>query len=69
MSRTKHHKGQRHLHCGEDFWSRRCFGSGCMSTGPVSKWITRMKERARTRRLEMLALVDPENVESRFPGE
>lgn len=69
MSRTKHHREQRHLHCGEDFWSRRCFGCKCRSVGPIAKWITKIKERARTRRLEAQALADPENVEARFPGE
>jgi hypothetical protein len=53
---------------GYDFWSRRCFGSGCMGFGPAAKYVTKRRERARNRRLERQALAG-DDVESRFPGE
>lgn len=53
---------------GFDFWSRRS-GCGCLSFGPVAKWITKMKMKTRKRRLLAQAAVDPEAVEGRFGGE
>ena len=44
MSRTKHHRGQKNQHLGEDLWSRRpCAGK---SYNTYNKWLTRKKERA-----------------------
>ena len=65
MSRTKRQSKP----SGTDFWSRRCFGCGCLGTGPIAKRITKKAERTRKKRLLRKALVDPQNVEGRFPGE
>jgi len=54
---------------GYDYWSRRCFGNRGASFGPVAKRITKRKERMRNREIERLALVDPDMVPGRFPGE
>jgi len=65
MSRTqKSSKG-----VGYDFWSRRCFGSGCMGFGKVAKGITKRKERTRDKVMVRKALINHEDFESRFPGE
>ncbi|MDD5150843.1 MAG: hypothetical protein PHC28_10275 [Flavobacterium sp.] len=45
MSRTKHHRNQRHQHCGEDFWSKRA-GMGYYSYCRYGKFLTIRKERA-----------------------
>ena len=51
---------------GYDFWSRR---SGVGGSGPVSKAITKKQERTRDRQIERMALVDPDQVPGRLPGE
>lgn len=45
MSRTRHHRNQRHQHIGEDLWSRRA-GMGHTSYCTVAKRMTIEKERA-----------------------
>lgn len=45
MSRTTHHKGQKHRHMGEDFWSRRA-GMGNYPYNTYGKRLTIRKERA-----------------------
>ena len=62
MARTK----RRTKVPGYDFWSRR---SGVMSFGPVAKWISKKKERTRNKKLERDAMINPDEVEGRFPGE
>jgi hypothetical protein len=44
MSRTNHHRNQKHQHCGEDFWSRRA-GMGNYSVNTYGKRLTIRKER------------------------
>ena len=62
MSRTKHHKNQKHRHCGEDLWSKRA-GMGNYPYSAYSKWLTRRKERAESKRIvfNMTKLVKSEN--------
>lgn len=65
MSRTiKKSKG-----AGYEFWSRRCFGDHCLSSGSIAKNITKRKERQRNRKMVYDALYDPEDYEKRFSGE
>jgi len=47
MSRTNHHRGQKHQHCGDDLWSRRPCAGRLYSA--YNKWLTRKKERAAKR--------------------
>ena len=54
---------------GYDYWSRRCFGNGNLSYGKIPKQITRKKERTRNKKIIIQAWNNPEDVESRFPGE
>lgn len=44
MSRTRHHRGQKRQHCGEDFWSRRA-GMGSHAYSAEGKRLTIAKER------------------------
>ena len=62
MSRTR--KGSKPP--GYEFWSRR---PGPLHYGPVAKWITKRRERARDRRMEHRVTIDPWDFEGRFPGE
>ena len=65
MSRTvKGKKG-----AGYDFWSRRCFGSSCDGFGKAAKQKTKERERMRNRKMEHDAMLDPDDYETRFPGE
>ena len=45
MSRTAHHKGQKHKWCGWDLWNRRPLSG--MSRTPENKAMSRRIERAR----------------------
>jgi hypothetical protein len=45
MSRTRHHKNQKHYHNGHDLWSRRPCSSMCYSA--FTKRLTRRIERKR----------------------
>lgn len=65
MSRTR----KKSKPVGLDFWSRRCFGNGCMGYGKSAKWITKRKERARNKRMCYSAKLNPSKFEKRFPGE
>jgi len=52
MSRTLHHRNQKHRHNGEDFWGKRAGnGGGCAGTGPITKQITKRKERMQDKEL------------------
>jgi hypothetical protein len=62
MSRTR--KGRKGG--GYDFWSRRP-GDGYF--GPVAKLITKRSERMIDKQLERQAMIDPEGVRGRIPGE
>ena len=50
MSRTKHHRNQRHQHCGEDFWSRRA-GQGYKAYSTYGKRLTIQIERMEEKQL------------------
>ena len=52
MARTK--KGSKPA--GFYFWSRRGKSSGLLGYGTVAKWITKMKERTRNKRIPLEAL-------------
>ena len=62
MSRTK--KGSKG--CGYDFWSRR---PGDGHFGPVAKRITKRSERRIDKQMERQALINPDEVRGRIPGE
>jgi hypothetical protein len=65
MSRTT----RRRKPIGYDFWSRRCFGNMCIGYGPVSKWITKRKERTHEKKNIKQAINDPDNYIGRTPGD
>ena len=48
MSRTAHHKQQKHRHCGRDLWSRRA-GMGYYSYCTENKKLTIRREREENR--------------------
>ena len=50
MSKTYHHKNQRHQHNGEDLWSRRA-EMGDQSYTTYNKRLTTRKERGERKRL------------------
>ena len=50
MSRTTHHRNQKHQHYGEDFWSKRA-GMGYYSYCPYGKRLTIRKERMEAKEL------------------
>lgn len=50
MSRTKHHRGQKRRHCGEDLWSKRA-GMGYRAKTTINKRITIRKERMEEKEL------------------
>lgn len=50
MSRTKHHRNQKHQHMGEDLWSRRA-GMGNYSYCAYGKRLTIRKERNQVKRI------------------
>lgn len=62
MSRTKH--GSKGV--GFEFWGRR---SHPMSSGAISKRITKKQERTRNKKIINQAHNDPDNTEGRFAGE
>lgn len=65
MSRTK----KKTKAPGFDYWSRRCFGSHCMTYGKVAKWITKHRERRRDKEMCHKAMIDNDDYELRFKGE
>ena len=50
MSRTKHHRDQKNLHNGEDFWSKRA-GMGSQPVCVINRKITVRKERMEEKEL------------------
>ena len=56
MSRTKHHRNQKHQHNGHDLWSRRADMAGC-SYNTYNKRLTIRKERNQVKRI----IIDEQN--------
>jgi hypothetical protein len=46
-----------------------CFGNMCIGYGPVSKWITKRKERTHEKKIIKQAINDPDNYIGRTPGD
>jgi len=45
MSRTKHHKDQKHKHTGHDLWGKQGDPGGCTAYNAYNKQVLRRKER------------------------